>query len=72
VADVNPRSLGFLPRLVGVLAMSMIAAGVLWSGSFAPLAGMTKQGMQTPLYAIAVLLISIGLFACFAVISRFV
>ena len=44
----------------------------LWSGSFAPLAGMTKEGLQTPVIAIAVLLVLIGLFAFFAVLLRFV
>jgi putative membrane protein len=44
----------------------------LWSGSFAPLAGMTKEGRQTPVIAIAVLLVFIGLFAFFAVLLRFV
>jgi putative membrane protein len=44
----------------------------LWSGSFAPLAGTTKEGRQTPVIAIAVLLVFIGLFAFFAVLLRFV
>jgi putative membrane protein len=44
----------------------------LWSGSFAQLAGMTKEGRQTPVIAIAVLLVLIGLFAFFAVLLRFV
>jgi putative membrane protein len=44
----------------------------LWSGSFAPLAGMTKEGLQTPVVAIAVLLVLIGLFAFFAVLLHFV
>jgi putative membrane protein len=44
----------------------------LWSGSFAPIAGMTKEGLQTPIIAVAVLLILIGTFAFFAVLLRFV
>jgi putative membrane protein len=44
----------------------------LWSGSFAPLAGMTKEGLQTPIIAVAVLLILIGMFAFGAVLLRFV
>ena len=44
----------------------------LWSGSFAQLAGMTKEGLQTPVIGIAVLLVLIGLFAFFAVLLRFV
>jgi putative membrane protein len=44
----------------------------LWSGSFAPLAGMTKEGLQTPLYVVAFALMLIGLFAFFAVLLHFV
>jgi putative membrane protein len=44
----------------------------LWSRSFAPLAGMTEDGLNTPVVAIAVLLILIGLFAFFAVLLHFV
>jgi putative membrane protein len=44
----------------------------LWSGDFAPLAGMTKEGFQTPIIAVAVLLILIGVFAFLAVLMRFV
>src|SRR5271166_518899 len=39
----------------------------MWSGDFARIAGMTKEGLQTPVVAIAVLLMCIGLFAFFAV-----
>jgi putative membrane protein len=42
----------------------------LWSGSFAPIAGMTKEGLRSPVIAVAVLLIFIGLFAFFAVLLR--
>jgi putative membrane protein len=46
----------------------------LWHGSFAPIAGMrsgtTSEQMQSPVMAIAVLLILIGLFAFFAVLLR--
>jgi inner membrane protein YidH len=44
----------------------------LWSGSFAQIAGMTKEGQNTPVLAISVLLIFIGLFAFFAVLLHFV
>ena len=46
----------------------------LWGGSFAPIAGMradvTKEKMQSPVIAVAILLIGIGLFAFFAVLLR--
>jgi putative membrane protein len=42
----------------------------LWGGSFAVLAGMTKEGLQSPVVAIAILLILIGIFAFSAVVLR--
>jgi putative membrane protein len=44
----------------------------LWGGSFAAIAGMTKEGKQTPLYATAYVLVAIGIFAFFAVLLNFV
>jgi putative membrane protein len=44
----------------------------LWGGAFAALAGMTKEGKQSPILAIAILLILIGIFAFFAVLLRLV
>ena len=40
----------------------------LWGGSFAAIAGMTKEGKHSPLDATAIVLILIGLFAFFAVL----
>ena len=42
----------------------------LWGEPFAPIAGVTKEGMHTPVIAVAILLILIGLFAFFAVLLR--
>ncbi len=42
----------------------------LWGGDFTPLAGAAKERMQTPVIAIAILLVCIGLFAFFAVLWR--
>ena len=47
------------------------AVRYLWSGSFTPIAGAKEEGMQTPVLGVAVFLISIGLFAFFAVLLRF-
>ena len=44
----------------------------LWSGGFAAIAGMTRKGKHTPLYAVSIVLILIGMFAFFAVLLRFV
>ena len=42
----------------------------LWDEPFTPIAGVTKEGMQTPVTAVAILLIGIGLFAFCAVLLR--
>src|ERR1700738_2718143 len=72
----------YLPTAPEYLGLALISCGILalvislwqyrwtvrylWSGSFAQIAGMTKEGMQSPVVAIAILLICIGLFAFFA------
>jgi putative membrane protein len=73
-----PRDLGLALISCGVLAL-LIAVWeylwiirYLWGGSFAPIAGPTREGVQTPVVVIAVLLIGIGLFAFFAVLLRLV
>ena len=76
----------YLPTAPEFLGLALIACGVLalvvsiwqyrwtvrylWGGSFAPIAGLTKEGMQSPVIAVATLLIGIGLFAFFAVLFR--
>jgi putative membrane protein len=44
----------------------------LWGGSFTAIAGITKEGQQTPLVAVSIVLLLIGVFAFFAVLLRFV
>jgi putative membrane protein len=74
------------PQVPRYLGLALIAAGViglvitiwqyrwllryLWSGDYAPIAGAVEKRMQTPLIAIAVLLLFIGLFAFAAVLLR--
>src|SRR5438128_5083248 len=76
----------YLPTAPEYLGLALISCGILallisiwqyfwtvrylWGGSFAPIAGMTKEGMQSPVLAIAILLIGIGFFAFFAVLFR--
>jgi putative membrane protein len=43
----------------------------LWSGSYAAIAGITREGKHSPLYAVSFVLIAIGIFAFFAVLLRF-
>ncbi len=81
----NPATHPTAPRYMG---LALIACGILallvsiwqyhwtirylWSGSFASIAGMTKEGIQTPLYAVAFALLLIGAFAFGAVLLRLV
>jgi len=71
-----PEYLGLALISCGVLALVISlwqyfwAVRYLWGGSFAPIAGMTKEGMQSPVIAVAILLIGIGLFAFCAVLFR--
>jgi putative membrane protein len=76
----------FLPSAPEYLGMSLIACGVLalivsiwqyrwtvrylWGEPYAAIAGITKEGKQSPVLAIAILLILIGLFAFLAVLLR--
>jgi putative membrane protein len=42
----------------------------LWSDGFAAVAGMTRKGKNTPLYAVSLVIITVGVFAFFAVLLR--
>jgi len=44
----------------------------LWHGSFSQIAGMTTEGLQTPVLAVTILLFLIGVFAFFDVLLHFV
>ena len=76
----------YLPDAPQLLGLALISSGILalvislwqyrwtvrylWGETFAPIAGMTKEGKQSPVVAVAILLICIGLFAFFAVLFR--
>ena len=75
-----PEYLGLALISCGILALVISlwqylwTVRYLWGESFAPIAGMragaTKEKMQSPVMAVAVLLVLIGLFAFFAVLLR--
>jgi putative membrane protein len=73
-----PRYLGLSLIFCGVAALLISiweyrwGLRYLWGGDFASIAGMTKEGVQTPLLAVAIALALIGTFAFFAVVFRFV
>ena len=72
----GPRYLGLALIACGILALVISiwqyrwSIRYMWGEPFAPIAGVTNEGMQTPVIAVAVLLIFIGLFALFAVLLR--
>ena len=71
-----PQYLGLALIGCGILALLISvyqywwSVRYLWSEAFASIAGAKKDGMQTPVLAIAALLMCIGLFAFFAVLLR--
>jgi putative membrane protein len=73
-----PRYLGLALIFCGIAALLISVwqyrwtLRYLWGGNFAAVAGMREEGGQTPLIAVCIGLILIGLFAFFAVLLRFV
>jgi putative membrane protein len=67
-----PEYLGLALILCGILALVISiwqyrwSIRYLWGEPFEPLAGVTNEGMQSPVMAVAILLIIVGLFAFFA------
>ena len=77
----------YLPTAPEYLGLALISCGVLaliisiwqyfwtvrylWREPYVPIAGMTKEGMQSPVIVVALLLTGIGVFAFFAVVLRF-
>lgn len=72
------RDLGLALVFCGVMAAIVsvyeyrLLNRYLWSENFVPIAGLGKMRMYTPLYAITVVLIFIGIFAFFALLFRLV
>ena len=76
----------YLPTAPEYLGLALISCGVgalvvsiwqyeytvryLWSGSFEQIAGITKEGKRSPILAVAIVLICVGVFAFFAVLLR--
>lgn len=71
-----PEYLGLALILCGVLALVISiwqyrwSIRYLWDEPFTPIAGVAAERMRTPVIAVAILLIGIGLFAFFAVLLR--
>ena len=76
----------YFPHALQYLGLALISCGILallisiwqyfwsirylWGEPFAPIAGVAKEGIQTPVIPVAFILIGIGLFAFFAVLFR--
>jgi putative membrane protein len=74
------------PNSAWYLGLALIACGVLaavfslmeyrrvlrylWNGDYAPIAGIDMEQRHTPLLAVTIVLIFVGLFAFFAVLTR--
>ena len=73
-----PRYLGLSLILCGVMALVISiweyqwGLRYLWGDNFAVIAGARREGKQTPLLAVAIVLAFIGMFAFFAVLLRLV
>ena len=71
-----PRYLGLALISCGVMALVISiwqyswAIRYLWGEPYTPIAGVTREGKHTPVMAVAIVLILIGLFAFFAVLLR--
>jgi len=71
-----PRYLGLALISCGILALLISiwqywwGIRYLWGEPYRPIAGVTQEGKQTPVIAVAIVLIGIGLFAFFAVLFR--
>src|SRR5690242_19629147 len=71
-----PEYLGLALISCGILALVISiwqyrwGLRYLWGEPFTPIAGVSTEGKQTPITAVAILLIGVGLFAFFAVLLR--
>jgi putative membrane protein len=71
-----PRYLGLALISCGILALIISiwqyrwGIRYLWGEPFTSIAGVSNEGKQTPVVAVAIVLIGIGLFAFFAVLLR--
>ncbi len=73
-----PRYLGLALILCGIVSLVIAmweyrwTVGYLWSRDYAPIAGMTKEGRNSPVIAVAAVLMLVGIFAFFSVLLRLI
>ena len=84
--EISGARAAYLPHAPRYLGLALISCGILallvsiwqyrwgirylWGEPYGPIAGVTQEGKQTPVIAVAIVLIGIGLFAFFAVLFR--
>lgn len=73
-----PRYLGLALILCGVASLVVAlweyrwTIKYLWSGDFAPIAGMSKEARRSPVIMVALVLLLVGIFAFFSVLFRLI
>jgi putative membrane protein len=73
-----PRYLGLALILAGIGSLLVAmweyrwAVKYLWSGDYAAIAGMTEEGRKSPIIAVAIVLLLVGIFAFFSVFLRLI
>ncbi|MEI8178584.1 DUF202 domain-containing protein [Aestuariivirga sp.] len=88
VQDMPGASSATFPNAPRYLGLALILAGIgslivsmweyrwtikyLWSGDYAQIAGLTKEGRKSPVIAVALVLLMVGIFAFFSVFLRLI
>ncbi len=88
VQDMPGASPATFPNAPRYLGLALILAGIgslivsmweyrwtikyLWSGDYAQIAGLTKEGRKSPVIAVAIVLLMVGIFAFFSVFLRLI
>lgn len=73
-----PRYLGLALIFCGIASLAIAmweyrwTIGYLWSRDYAPIAGMTKDGRNSPVIAVAAVLMLVGIFAFFSILFRLI
>ena len=73
-----PRYLGLALIFCGIASLVVAlweyrwTIKYLWSGDFAPIAGMTKEARKSPVIMVALVLLLVGIFAFFSVLFRLI
>ena len=88
VQDMSGSGPATFPQAPRYLGLALIFCGIaslvvalweyrwtikyLWSGDFAPIAGMSKEARRSPVIMVALVLLLVGIFAFFSVLFRLI